>query len=610
MRLAWTPSADADLFGYHVYRRPASSGSLVRVTTDAVRAAVFQDTGLQPSTRYDWAVAAVDSSGLVGAPSAIATGSTNPPQLAGWPLLLPASTSSSAAIGDVDGDGGREILVGDTGVYAWHANGVELRDGDADPLTWGALTSDAAVVTGAIALGEFDPARPGLEIVRANWADSRVSVYDSQGNLLPGWPRQPANGTPGYWGTPVAADCDGDGRCEVLVIGKDGRLYGWHHDGTPLAGSDGTLATVGGFTRTAPAVANLDGDPQLEIVVAGADGFVRALEMNGTPIVLPVTSGWPRNLGGPSLSSPAIAEIDGNAATPEIVVTSENDQVHVLNARGFELSGWPKTAPMDSPSFGPSPALGDLNGDGRAEIVVAANKNPATFSQLIVYDGATGSILMSKLLGNISESSPILADADGDGSVDVILGGESGVINAWNLAGQPLDGFPLTVGDFVRGTPAFGDVDGDGGAELVLAGWDRNVYVWDLAAPYVASRAPWPTYAHDAGRTGNGVRKIVSDTPAPPVPRVFQLAANVPNPFNPTTRIALLLPEAGPAHVGVFDARGRAVRTLHDGQLEAGRWEFTWDGRDAVGRRLPSGIYWTRATWRSQVAVRKMTLLK
>jgi hypothetical protein len=265
---------------------------------------------------------------------------------------------------------------------------------------------------------------------------------------------------------------------------------------------------------------------------------------------------------------------------------------------------------MDSPSFGPSPALGDLNGDGRAEIVVAANKNPATFSQLIVYDGATGSILMSKLLGNISESSPILADADGDGSVDVILGGESGVINAWNLAGQPLDGFPLTVGDFVRGTPAFGDVDGDGGAELVLAGWDRNVYVWDLAAPYVASRAPWPTYAHDAGRTGNGVRKIVSDTPAPPVPRVFELAANIPNPFNPTTRIALLLPEAGPAHVGVFDARGRAVRTLHDGQLEAGRWEFTWDGRDAVGRRLPSGIYWTRATWRSQVAVRKMTLLK
>jgi hypothetical protein len=221
-----------------------------------------------------------------------------------------------------------------------NANGVELRDGDADPLTWGALTSDAAVVTGAIALGELDPARPGLEIVRANWADSRVSVYDSQGSLLPGWPRQPANGTPGYWGTPVAADCDGDGRCEVLVIGKDGRLYGWHHDGTPLAGSDGTLATVGGFTRTAPAVANLDGDPQLEIVVAGADGFVRALEMNGTPIVLPVTSGWPRTLGGPSLSSPAIAEIDGNAATPEIVVTSENDQVHVLNARGFELPGW------------------------------------------------------------------------------------------------------------------------------------------------------------------------------------------------------------------------------------------------------------------------------
>ncbi len=613
MRLTWSTSADADLLGYHVYRRLSGIGTLVRVSTDVVHQSYVLDTGLAPSTRYDWAVAAVDSSGLVGALSPSVTASTNPPQLAGWPLLLPAATSSSVAIGDIDGDGSREILVGDEGVYAWHSNGVEMQDGDNDASTWGALTNDPAVVTGCIALGEFDPARPGLEILRANWADSRVTVLDGQGNILPGWPRQPANGAPGYWGTPTAADLDGDGRAEALVVGKDGHLYGWHFDGTPLAGVDGTLAIVGGFTRTSPTVANLDGDPQLEILVAGADGFLRALNLDGS-VVVTSGSAWPVNLGGPSLSSPAVAEIDGNPRTTEIVVTSENDRVHVISHRGLELTGWPKTLVEDSPSFGPSPALGDLNGDGRAEVVVVSNRNPASLSTLVVYDGATSTVLLTKLLNNSSESSPILADVDGNGSVDVVVGGESGVINAWNLAGQQLDGFPLTVNDFVRSTPAYADVDGDGGADLVLAGWDRNLYIWDLSAPYVAARAPWPTFCRDASRTGNALEKLPTDSgggavPAANPPR-FRVLPNVPNPFNPSTELRFELPIAGDTGVRIFDAQGRLVRTLVHAVLAAGAHTVEWNGRDDAGHTLASGIYWSRVEFAGQVRMRKLTLLK
>ena len=608
MRLTWTPSNDLDLSGYHVYRRPSGMGSLTRVTTDVIRASYTLDTGLLPSTRYDWAVAAVDSGGRVGQPSPTATASTNPPQLAGWPLQLPASTASSVAIGDVDGDGGLDVLVGDAGVFAWHANGEELRDGDGDAVTWGALTSIASTVTGAIALAQLDPVTAGLEIVAAHWADNRVYAYDGQGNVLAGWPREPMlGGTAGYWGTPTAADLDGDGRAEVLVIGKNGHLYGWDFDGTPLDGGDASFANVGAFTRTSPTVVNLDADAALEIVVATSTGFLYAFEPDGTSIV---RDGWPVALGAASLSSPAVGEIDGNASTPEIVVTSENDLVHVLDVLGFPVAGWPKSAAMDSPSFGPSPALGDMNGDARSEIAVVANKNPAALSTLIVYDGATGGVLLTKLLGNISEASPILADVDGDGGVDVVVGGESGVVNAWSLAGTQLDGFPLTTGDYVRSTPAFADVDGDGGAELVLAGWNRTVYVWDLSAPYDPARAPWPTYCHDAARTGNASAIVPSDGELATARARFLLGQPQPNPFNPTTRIQLEIDFSGPATVTIHDARGRHVQTLFEGALTAGRHTFTWDGRDAAGRSLASGVYWLRARAISHEATRKLTLVR
>jgi hypothetical protein len=255
--------------------------------------------------------------------------------------------------------------------------------------------------------------------------------------------------------------------------------------------------------------------------------------------------------------------------------------------------------------------LADLNGDGRDEIVVISNRSPASFSSLVVYD-AGGSILLQKILGNSSESSPILADVDGNGSIDVIAGGESGVVNAWNLAGQALDGFPLTVGDFVRGTPAFDDVNGDGGADLVLAGWNRQVYVWDLTGSYAASRAPWPTFGHDAARSGNGLLPTPVDTPEGAVPRpgTLSLGPNVPNPFNPFTKFGLDVPTSGEALVALYDGRGRLGRVVHQGPLAAGRHAFSWDGRDGAGATQPSGVYWCRASAGRASVTRKLTLLK
>jgi uncharacterized membrane protein len=70
---------------------------------------------------------------------------------------------------------------------------------------------------------------------------------------------------------------------------------------------------------------------------------------------------------------------------------------------------------------------------------------------------------------------------------------------------------------------------------------------------------------------------------------------NYPNPFNPSTTIALSLDKAQMVEVSIYDAQGRLIRTLFDGALTAGRNEIRWDGRDNSGQATASGVYFSRA---------------
>ena len=100
----------------------------------------------------------------------------------------------------------------------------------------------------------------------------------------------------------------------------------------------------------------------------------------------------------------------------------------------------------------------------------------------------------------------------------------------------------------------------------------------------------------------------VGDTSTPQRAAIHQ---NVPNPFNPTTTIAYDVPSGG-ANVSlrIYDAAGRLVRALVEGQQPAGSHHVTWDGRDAFGTSVASGVYFYRMTAGSFVESRRMVLLK
>lgn len=94
------------------------------------------------------------------------------------------------------------------------------------------------------------------------------------------------------------------------------------------------------------------------------------------------------------------------------------------------------------------------------------------------------------------------------------------------------------------------------------------------------------------------------------VPTGFGLAQNYPNPFNGQTLIPFALSQAGPVELSVFNNLGQKVATLARGMRSAGNYTLHWDGRDALGRSLASGVYHYRLETREWTETRQLLFLR
>ncbi len=100
------------------------------------------------------------------------------------------------------------------------------------------------------------------------------------------------------------------------------------------------------------------------------------------------------------------------------------------------------------------------------------------------------------------------------------------------------------------------------------------------------------------------------DSTFPPRPAQTDLEPPWPNPFNPSTRLAFSLRSGSEVRLTIVDVRGRTVCVLADGYRAAGRHLVRWDGTDAHGRRVASGIYLAVLETRTTRLTRKLTLLR
>ena len=102
----------------------------------------------------------------------------------------------------------------------------------------------------------------------------------------------------------------------------------------------------------------------------------------------------------------------------------------------------------------------------------------------------------------------------------------------------------------------------------------------------------------------------VTGTEAPQVPAKSYLAQNAPNPFNPSTAISFGLAENGRVTLSIYDVSGRLVRTLIDETRNAGLYRETWDGRNAGGAAVSSGVYFYRLRAGTFSGTKKMVLTR
>ena len=74
-------------------------------------------------------------------------------------------------------------------------------------------------------------------------------------------------------------------------------------------------------------------------------------------------------------------------------------------------------------------------------------------------------------------------------------------------------------------------------------------------------------------------------------PSKFTVIDNYPNPFNPKTKIDILIENNAHISLDIFTINGQKIRTLFNGNILSGANQFTWDGKNSIGQKVSSGIY-------------------
>ena len=298
----------------------------------------------------------------------------------------------------------------------------------------------------------------------------------------------------GVRATPSFADLDGDGDLDALVGEADGNVVFFANTGTasaPAFAAPATnpfgLADVG--AGAAPSLADLDGDGDLDALVGEADGNVVFFANTGTAsapaFALPVTNPFGLADVG-AVSFPAFADLDGDGDLDALVGELTGAMLFFANTGSPAAPAFapPLTNPFGLGNLGMyvSPTLADLDGDGDLDALVGEVAGSSFFLE---NTGTANAPAFAAALTNPfglavvgSLPSPALADLDGDRDLDAVVGGFEGLSVLFANTGTAVAPAFLTPIRFAVGAyaePDFADLDGDGDLDALVGDQDGNV---------------------------------------------------------------------------------------------------------------------------------------
>ena len=510
----------------------------------------------------------------------------------------------------------------DTFAYVWASPSLLESDGSATSyprdVHAGDLDGDGKLEM-ITSIGRYPDANPDNGIYIYEWDGSTDDGYGSQADLIVNLHAALNDSlhesrVEGF----SVGDIDGDGKDEILLASNGGSnpIYGTV-DGSPAYSEDrfiilGVTGDIGGFGAALVE----------EFAVSPRDVNKDGVRENA--------------LGGGSPQDMVMCDTDGDGLMEAACFSWNNLAMFFLEATGpnaymlgdtaivtglgdSSKAPFLKLANLDAWTLGA--AVADMDGDGKDEVYVSGFDD----AEIYVITDSDGDALSFDTTGISGRTwignSEISILGDGQYGVGataglgVFVGGEAGVddihMYTLNTGGNVLNSADWTYNEYALLSATSGsvfkfsnvvDLDDDGNLELVLGYKSVNDEVGGGLDPngnHTFRIAEWdPTIV--------SVKDMVLIMPGD-----FKLSQNYPNPFNPATAIEYSLPINKKISLRIHNMLGQEVITLVDNEYKnAGTHLVQWDGSDANGMTVSSGIYFYTLQFGNFSHTKQMTFMK
>jgi len=395
-------------------------------------------------------------------------------------ITADAHATRSVVLGDIDGDGDLDLVVGNVS----QINRLYLNNGTADPFN-GVSGSDITTDTQgtySVILGDMD-GDGDLDLVVGNFGRNRLYLNNGTSD--------PFNGVSGsditsdVYDTYAVAlvDIDGDGDLD-LVAGNSGRNRLYLNNGTadPFNGVIGSDITADTHSTRSVILGDMDGDGDLDLV-AGNNGQVNRLYLNnGTSDPFNGVSGSNITSDAHGTNTVTLGDMDGDGDLDLIAGNpSQTNRLYLNNGTADPFNGVSGSDITNDVRVTRSIIIGDIDKDGDLDLIVGNDANKANRLYLNngtsdPFNGVSGSDITADAHDTTSVT---LGDIDGDGDLDLVAG-NSGAANRLYLNNGISDPFHNMSGSDVSAdahytaTVTIGDIDGDGDLDLVAGNYNSQ----------------------------------------------------------------------------------------------------------------------------------------